>query len=106
FVPEDSAKFVTEHGNPTLEMAVVLKNKYGHQLKKPFPYRVQRYSSVVDWVSVAVSGNDINTLEYAVDKTLLADMKNNNGKSKIDLDKSGKLKPVKIKKELTYERIS
>lgn len=39
FVPEDSAKFISEKGSKTTtEAAIVLKNKYGHQLKKPFPY--------------------------------------------------------------------
>lgn len=37
FVPEDSAKSVIEHGNPTVEMGIVIKNKYGHQVKPPFP---------------------------------------------------------------------
>ncbi|MDO9000585.1 MAG: hypothetical protein Q7W45_12520 [Bacteroidota bacterium] len=41
FVKEDSAKFVSEHGNPVKEMAVVVKNKYSHQLKAPFPYYVK-----------------------------------------------------------------
>ena|SRR6218665_1851073 len=38
FVPEDSAALVREQGNAVREMAVVVKNKYGHQLKRPFPY--------------------------------------------------------------------
>jgi len=38
FVREDSARFVKEGGYGTREMAVVVKNKYGHQLKRPFPY--------------------------------------------------------------------
>lgn len=38
FVPEDSAMVQVERGNPGTPSAIVLKNKYGHQLKKPFPY--------------------------------------------------------------------
>lgn len=39
FIPEDSARVVTEKGSPTTsEEFMVIKNKYGHQLKKPFPY--------------------------------------------------------------------
>lgn len=39
FVPEDSARKVIEQGSPTLSnVPIVLKNKYGHQLKRPFPY--------------------------------------------------------------------
>ena len=41
FVKQDSAKYVFEAGNPVKEMAVVVKNKYGHQLKGPFPYYVK-----------------------------------------------------------------
>ena len=41
FVKEDSAKYVSEHGNPIKEMGLVLKNKYGHQLKAPMPYYEQ-----------------------------------------------------------------
>ncbi len=39
FVPEDSANKVVEQGSPTLaNVPIVLKNKYGHQLKRPFPF--------------------------------------------------------------------
>jgi hypothetical protein len=39
FLPEDSARSAVERGNPTMaSLPIVLKNKYGHQLKKPFPY--------------------------------------------------------------------
>lgn len=41
FVKQDSAMYVFEAGNPVKEMAVVIKNKYGHQLKGPFPYCVK-----------------------------------------------------------------
>lgn len=40
FVPLDSAGKQTERGNPGTEMFVVIKNKFGHQLKEPFPYAV------------------------------------------------------------------
>jgi hypothetical protein len=39
FVKEDSARFVRENGSSNnAETFVVIKNKFGHQLKKPFPY--------------------------------------------------------------------
>jgi hypothetical protein len=38
FVPEDTANLVKETGNPSKEAAIVIKNKYGHQLKDPFPF--------------------------------------------------------------------
>ncbi|MBX3163921.1 MAG: hypothetical protein KF900_05530 [Bacteroidetes bacterium] len=99
FVPEDSARFVSEQGNPIKEMAIVLKNKYAHQLKKPFPYVIQDKVTITESVLVGVSEKP-----YTVDRTLLQDLKQNNGKSKIA--KSDKAIPIKIKKELTYERIS
>lgn len=40
FVKEAEARSQVEHGNKTTtEALVVIKNKYGHQLKKPFPYK-------------------------------------------------------------------
>ncbi|MGZ3883220.1 MAG: hypothetical protein ACXVP0_07285 [Bacteroidia bacterium] len=45
FVPEDTAKFVREAGNSSKEMGVVIKNKYGHQLKDPFPFCVEAKGS-------------------------------------------------------------
>lgn len=38
FVKEDTARYVKETGNPSKEAAIVIKNKYGHQLKDPFPF--------------------------------------------------------------------
>jgi hypothetical protein len=39
FVPESQARQVTEHGNPSHRVyQIVLKNKYGHQLKNPIPH--------------------------------------------------------------------
>lgn len=40
FVPIDSAEKQIERGNPGTEMIAVIKNKFGHQLKEPFPYNV------------------------------------------------------------------
>lgn len=42
FIKEDTAKYVTESGNTSIEAAMVLKNKYGHQLKSPFPFYIKR----------------------------------------------------------------
>lgn len=42
FVKEDTAIYMSEAGNKTIEAAVVLKNKYGHQLKSPFPFYVKK----------------------------------------------------------------
>ena len=43
FVPEDSASAVVEQGNPSSsEAPVIVKNKYGHQLKDPFPFSQEK----------------------------------------------------------------
>jgi hypothetical protein len=46
FIKEDSAKFVTEAGAQTVYAPIVLKNKYGHQLKDPFPYYVDNINTI------------------------------------------------------------
>ena len=46
FVKEDTAKFIRETGNASKEAAMVLKNKYGHQLKDPFPFYVTNKSMI------------------------------------------------------------
>lgn len=38
FVNEEQAKSVKEAGTPSKPCFIVLKNKFGHQLKHPFPY--------------------------------------------------------------------
>lgn len=45
FVPEEIASRVTETGAPVKQVAIVIKNKYGHQLKRPFPYYVKGTNS-------------------------------------------------------------
>jgi hypothetical protein len=81
FIPEDSARYVKENGNPSGEMAeLVIKNKYGHQLKKPFPYVCGYGSKVLTDLAFVkkvpayytVSGQTIN---YTIDKTQLSEMK-------------------------------
>jgi len=63
FVPEDSASMVTERGNATTaDFPVVLKNKYGHQLKKPFPYVTSRkpvLGKKAHVVNVMINGESI-----------------------------------------------
>jgi hypothetical protein len=44
FVKEDSAKTVHEKGSVANEVLLVIKNKYGHQLKNPFPYIVNYHN--------------------------------------------------------------
>ncbi len=83
FVKEDSARIVTEHGNPTGNMYdIVVKNKYGHQLKRPFPYLAlftKKISGYVGPVPMYYKYED-NKITYGVDKTQIEDMKATVGK--------------------------
>jgi len=54
-VKEDTAKFISENGNPAFQAPVVLKNKFGHQLKAPFPFYVNR---------VVLKGNTQHSLQF------------------------------------------
>lgn len=46
FVKEEEAKSTKEIGNASKECAMVIKNKYGHQLKDPFPFFVLNKSTI------------------------------------------------------------
>lgn len=64
FVREDTARFVKEIGNPSKEASMVIKNKYGHQLKDPFPFYVVSKSTVtgtpVVYIKVGVAIIPVN----------------------------------------------
>ncbi len=62
FVPEDSAATVVEQGNPSSsEAPVIVKNKYGHQLKDPFPFSQEKlvYPKALQVVYVNVENKTI-----------------------------------------------
>lgn len=61
FVREDTAKFIKETGNAAKEAAIVIKNKYGHQLKDPFPFFVTNKSIVpgTPVVNILIGGKNI-----------------------------------------------
>jgi hypothetical protein len=46
FVEEDSARKVSETGPQTVFAPFVLKNKYGHQLKDPFPFYTNKMTAL------------------------------------------------------------
>ncbi len=73
FVSEDTARYVKETGNRTIDVAVVLKNKYGHQLKPPFPIFVKRAflksSSVYEAKeTIQVSPNVFKEFSFTISK--------------------------------------
>jgi hypothetical protein len=109
FVKEDSARKVVETGNPVKEMAVVLKNKYGHQLKGPFPYFVKEKNfldatfDLPITVNTDASGN--STFVYTPDRTYLADLKEKSKGVKMAPKTTGNAR-AKVKKQFTYEKIA
>lgn len=112
FVPEDSARITKETGNPIKLMAVVLKNKYGHQLKSPMPYATRDINfsptSYSFPISYNLTENGLATaISFPVNRTFLSDLKNNPDR-KIVLKKTDTniISKVKLKKEYTYEKIS
>ena len=58
FIREDTAKFVKENGNASKDASLVIKNKYGHQLKDPFPFFVTNKSTITGTpvVNVMIGG--------------------------------------------------
>lgn len=113
FVPEDSARIVKERGNPSgYDVLAVVKNKYGHQLKKPFPY-VCGYglkntgvlsSTFVKAVPVYYYSSENYTYKVLIDKTQLIDYKNNE-KKQFKKAPEGAMTYM-LKKEFTYEVLS
>ncbi len=84
FIPEDSARKVKEHGNPSGQVVdIVVKNKYGHQLKKPFPYECGYGFGSTAYVIPGLKFIPVHymitdsKIDYKIDKTQLIDYKNN-----------------------------
>lgn len=100
FVPEDSARYATEKGSPTTEEPyIVMKNKYGHQLKKPFPY-FSKIKAGLEHVP-EVTFIDINGEHIPFNVVVL--MKRRNG---VAFNHQGKRIEVFIPKSFIYERLS
>lgn len=100
FVPEDSARLVVEKGTPvTQEPYIIIKNKYGHQLNKPFPYFSKikaglEHASEVTYIHV--NGERIPFNVVVIGKRRNAMSFNHNG-DRIE---------VFIPKQYIYERLS
>jgi hypothetical protein len=66
FIEEDSARYVKERGpKTTTEASIVVKNKYRHQLKKPFPYKAY-WTPIFKSVTNNIRGNAAPTLYAAI----------------------------------------
>lgn len=112
FVREDSARFVKEEGNPIKHMAIVLKNKYGHQLKSPMPYSVKENSFSGEGYPFPIKYRDdpaagANSIVFPIRRTYFEDRKANPN-LKLSLEGGGgfSVTSVKLKKESTYEKLS
>ena len=111
FVIEDSARYVKESGNPIRLMAIVLKNKYGHQLKAPFPYAIKEANftaaNYIFPIQYTPSPSGATSIAYTINRTFLQDLKTKPEQKVIKRNESGRITTsVKLKKELTYEKLS
>lgn len=112
FVREDSARVVKESGNPVKEMAIVVKNKYGHQLKQPFPYYIKEKNFMDAGYNFPIKyeqkeGEPLNIM-FAVDRQYLERLKNRPGQPEYRTVTKNNITStnVKIKKQFTYEKLS
>lgn len=108
-VPEDSATKCVEAGNATRMMAVVLKNKYGHQLKSPMPWRILEKSSNASFsfpITAIENAEGPPNIFFYVNKNYLVDYydKSKTGKG-YSAGGHGNYR-IELKKQETYEKIS
>ncbi|MBA3679752.1 MAG: hypothetical protein H0W73_00980 [Bacteroidetes bacterium] len=100
FVPEDSARIQIEKGNAIKEVPIVIKNKYGHQLKGPFPYYAgEKFNQQkkIDYVTyITINGISI---PFNVGGT-------KNSRSKKTFKYKGVEMDVNIPKHFTYPKIA
>jgi len=117
FVREDSAKFATESGNPEVDAAFVVKNKFGHQVHKPFPFSIGYYSTFgkvligrkFDFPIRVFKDNQQNdSIYFYVNKKFITEQDEiNKGvrkASKINENETTKI--IQIEKNYLYEKIS
>lgn len=105
FVKEDTAKFIKEEGYGVKEMAVVVKNKYGHQLKKPFPY-FAAYRPDIKIEPVYVSMISINGTPIPFNIGGFGKSAIRNSQNDATFMYQGKRLTTHIPKYLTYQRLS
>lgn len=109
FVPEDSARKVIEKGNPVREMAVILKNKYGHQLKGPMPYYIKEknfLNAAFDFPMNVVTTTDGKvSFSFQVNKTYFLDIKAKSQGQPVSTKVEQANSSVKIKKQFSYEKL-
>lgn len=110
YVIEDSARTVKEKGNAVREMAIVLKNKYGHQLKSPFPYYVKEKTFMDAGynfpIKISPAANGGLSVFFAVNRTYLLDLKTRAEPRYVKSTTGYGTIMIKVKKQYTYEKLS
>lgn len=111
FVEEPFARSVKESGNPVKMMAIVLKNKYGHQLKSPMPYSIKETNfNTVSYpfqISYVLTDSGAVSINFPIKRTYFSDLKNTplpifNKR----LENGCTITSIKLKKEYSYEKLS
>jgi|GEM_PF-677224 len=111
FVREDSARSVREEGNPVRMMAIILKNKYGHQLKSPMPYATReknftaaKYPFPIKYTPTPEGASDIL---FVINRTYLEDLKTKVEQKIVRKVENNTITTnVTLRKEHTYEKLS
>lgn len=107
FVPEDSAQLVQERGNPIKMMAILVKNKYGHQLKGPFPYSVTEFSFDSGLAELPLYllpyGRGGMGVTIVINRKIFSEPDSIQPRQK---EKINRLPVVRVKKEFTYGKLS
>jgi hypothetical protein len=110
FVKEDSARSVNESGTAVRMMAIVLKNKYTHQLKAPFPYLIKEKNFMdanLDFPMAVTETDSGLQLQYTVNKTYFAELAANpKNKASVTVLEKDNIKVVHVKKQFTYEKLA
>jgi hypothetical protein len=110
FVKEDSARLVKETGTAVRMMAVVLKNKFFHQLKAPFPYLIKEKNFMdadLDFPMAVTETDSSLQLQYTVNKTYFAELAANpKNKASVTVLEKDNIKVVHVKKQFTYEKVA
>lgn len=117
FVKEDSAKYQVEQGNSVNEAAFVIKNKYGHQLKSPFPFLITYKMNIAKVITGSKFDFPIKIYKNSLQQDSIIFVVNKNFIDEQNEIKKGLRKPnaikqneftkiVEIKKMYLYDRIS
>jgi hypothetical protein len=100
FVPEDSARHVSEQGNPSSAvMPIVLKNKYGHQLKNPFPYSTGKFVFTKNVPNIEIF---MNGKPYVYNVRSFGQMPWNSGNARTSTVNNEQVE-LSIPREMTYD---